>query len=262
MSDTTKAPPPPKPAGLASLTKNVQFPWFVGHVVVLFGGFFYTLGAIRIFKSPGFPLFWYRLAYVAAMATFGLTLKESYMKKPPAAAQLAQDDNVHYLLVALLWLVSKPSVLTLVPFMIFSLFHVVTFTRTNVLPAMGKSSDAGLGGQLKTFATTYNERLLAMASHVELILLFTMLPSALTFKKAALFPFIFYLIFTKIRHDQSFHMRQSVKHWEARVDQLMSNPNVPPPVKQGWIQFKQYLAKGLSVVSFKKPTPTPAAKAS
>lgn len=247
-----------KPAGMAALVKNAQFPWFVGHIFVLLGGFFYMLGVVRIFKSPGFPLFWYRLAYVAAMATFAITLKESYLKKPPSAAQLTQDDNVHYLLVALLWLVSKPSMLTLIPFMIFSLFHVVTFTRSSVLPAVGKSSDTGLGGQLKQFATTYNEQLLAVASQVELLLLFFMIPSALTFKKVSLIPFLFYLVFIKVRFDQSFHMRQAVKTWEVRADNLMSNPNVPPAVKQGWISFKQALAKGLSTVSFKKPAPAKA----
>ncbi|KAJ2741557.1 Transmembrane nucleoporin [Coemansia sp. BCRC 34301] len=50
------------------------------------------------------------------------------------AQKLLVDENVEYLLLALYWYLNRTVSVTLLPFVVFSLFHVITYTRSSVIP--------------------------------------------------------------------------------------------------------------------------------
>lgn len=231
---------PPAP-GIRSLYRSAQFVWFCGHVLSLTGGISYTLFSLRVFKAPSFPLFWYREAYVAAIFTFGIILNQTYRAKPVTIAALLRDDNVHYMMLAFLWLVSKPFFGTLPPFMIFSLFHVLTYMRSFLLPALGYPASSSISAQLHTFVTTYNARMMSLAATTEALLLVRLALMAVTFRKGNIAPFLIYFLFMKLRYDCSIYTRTAVRTWEVRIDNIVGHPQVPGFFKNGWLQFKEII---------------------
>uniref|UniRef100_A0A060TG91 ARAD1D21450p n=1 Tax=Blastobotrys adeninivorans TaxID=409370 RepID=A0A060TG91_BLAAD len=233
----------PKPVDLQALVKTVQFAWFVGHVLALVGSFFYLLFSLRIFKSPSFPKFWYREAYVAIIFTFSIILNQTYRSKPLTVQALLRDDNCHYIFLAFLWLFSRPSFFTLPPFLVFSLFHVLTYLRSYLLPALGHGSSSPLSAQIGHFVTGYNDRFMMLAASIECLQFVRLLFRVFTFRKGTLVQFIIYVGFMKLRYDNSMFTRTIVKQYEVRIDSLLANPAVPPVVRNGWISFKNSLAQ-------------------
>lgn len=240
---------------LSSTVRSVHFLWYVGHVLALIGGFNYSLFSLRIFRSSRFPFIWYRESYVATLLTFAIIIQQTHFKsagagrKPVDVKSLIKDDNVHYMLLALLWLFTKPFFLSLPPFMIFSLFHVIGFTRSNMLPALGYSVSSPLYRGLDNFYRSYNGPSLMVAAGVEVINFFSFLFKALTMRRDALIPFVFYALFIKVRYEQSNFTRNVFHAYEIKIDSLVANPRVPLPIKRGWVGFKQVVRKYIGQVS-------------
>lgn len=217
----------------------------MGHVLALAGAIFYSLFSLKVFRSPSFPRFWYREAYVAIIVTFAIILQKTYRAKPASAPELLRDDNVHYLMVAVLWLFSKPFFGTLPPFIIFSLFHVLTYVRSFLLPALGHGAQSPLSANIGSFVNTYNDRFMMLAAHCEFLLFLKIFLNFLTFRKGTLIPFLVYFVFIKLRFDSSIFTRSAVKTYEVRVDGIVSNPSCPVAVKNAWLSFKHTLSSYL-----------------
>merc|ERR1711964_598556 len=69
---------------------------------------------------------------------------------------LASDENVQYLAMALVWLFSPQYPLAMLPFGIYSVFHVATYTRTNLIPTLqpAQSAAPAAGASPSAKATT------------------------------------------------------------------------------------------------------------
>ncbi|PIA13476.1 hypothetical protein COEREDRAFT_83445 [Coemansia reversa NRRL 1564] len=119
---------------LVSLTKTAQFYWWLGHVIVLVCGTLYYL------KRPfGWQVanWYYTKAYMGALMSYTIVIYKTY--GPPQLNlaffhKLVVDENVEYLVLACFWLVMQPIFVTLLPFVVFSLFHVITYTRSSIIP--------------------------------------------------------------------------------------------------------------------------------
>jgi hypothetical protein len=232
--------------------QTIQFAWFVGHVLGFLGAVFYCLFSLKVFKAPNFPKFWYKESYVAIIFTFGIILFQTYKGKRVTPDAILKDDNLHYLLVAGLWLFTKPFVGTLPPFMVFSLFHILTYVRSYILPALGYSATSTISSSIQSFVKNYNDRFMMLAASWEFGLVFVLFFRFLTFRPGTSFPFLLYVVFIKTRHDQSFYTRNTVKNWEVRMDSLVGHPSMPGGVKQVWVQFKDTIRRVSNMVSVKK----------
>jgi hypothetical protein len=98
-------------------------------------------------------------AYFGALLSYSIVVYKSLgvpsmNNITPYMQRALMDDNVQYALLAMYWAISKPvycafddflelrwirpadvdSTVSLIPFATFSLFHVLTFIRTNILP--------------------------------------------------------------------------------------------------------------------------------
>ncbi len=230
-------------ANLIALAKTIQFSWFAGHVFVLLGFFLYLI----TFRSGGRAAnFWYRLIYAAVIESFGIIIFQTYKHKSFNPVILLGDDNVQYLLIAFLWLFYKRVTITIVPFAIFSIFHTLTYSRAYLFPALGYSAQHNISVSIGSFVRRFNDKSIAIAANFELILLlYLFLQVFLTFQLKALFVFLTYVVFIKLRYEKSNFTRNTLKVWEVRVDGLVAHPNVPNGVKQGWISFKRFIRQYL-----------------
>jgi len=226
-------------ARLEALAKTLEFKWFVSHAFVVLN----TIGTLVFFRFPKLANFTYRVGFLAAFASFAVILYQTYGRSKPTAAVLIRDDNFQYVVATLFWLVTPRHVLALLPLSIFSLFHVLTFTRSYLLPAVGHPADSPLIKKIDALVKNYNEPLTVLAANFELALAVQLLVLSFTFRKGSWLQLVFYVLFFRIRYATSAYTRHAVKAWEVRVDQLLGHPSLPPKAKQVWADVKTQLAK-------------------
>ncbi|CAF9933718.1 MAG: hypothetical protein HETSPECPRED_008971 [Heterodermia speciosa] len=258
------APPPPAslPLGqrLIQLAQTLQFGWFVGHLTLLFCTLRYGLSYVTFHSASRFARFSYRTAFVSAAATYGIVVYKAYRararssgRQPGGPLALAGDENVQYLAMALVWLFSRQIPLALLPFTVYSVFHVATYTRTNLLPTLQPPQQSATttspGGRptskasptadtIGRFVKEYYDASMTLVASLELALWFRILFSAIIFTKGSWILLAIYTVFIRARYSQSSFVQGAVGQFSGRVDALMANQSTPPAVRQGWESVK------------------------
>ncbi|KAI0132802.1 hypothetical protein BJ170DRAFT_592744 [Xylariales sp. AK1849] len=257
------APPPPASMPLQervfTLVKTLQFGWFTGHLVLLLCIFRYSLSWIRLNYYTKMARFSYRTAFIAAALTYGIVVYKTWRarqkvgaKYPGGAVGLLSDENVQYLVMALVWLFAPQYPLAMLPYGIYSVFHVATYTRANVIPtvspspapaAAGASPGAKSGGNavadaIGSFVKTYYDMSMSVVSGLEILLWIRLLLAAIFFQQRSWILLALYTAFIRARIAQSSHVQNSFSMLEARVDSLVGQQNTPPVARQAWNTVK------------------------
>ncbi|CAK7268022.1 Transmembrane nucleoporin [Sporothrix epigloea] len=286
------APPPsadlPLTERLLTLAKTLQFGWFAGHLTLILCTLRYFLSWIRFNYSTFAPRFAYRTAFVAAAATYGIvvykTLKaRAKSGRAPAgiagAVGLLSDENVQYLLLALIWLYSRQFLLALLPYTIYSVFHVATYTRTNLIPTLAPraaapaaspasaagaaSPSASAAGKstapahpvaeaIGRFVKQYYDSSMSIVALLEIVLWFRLLLSAITFSKGSWILIAVYTAFLRARFAQSSHVQSAFAQFEARVDNLTGAQGMNPTVRQLWDTVKGGVRQAYAATDLQK----------
>jgi hypothetical protein len=155
--------------------------------------------------------------------------------------------------ISLVWLYSRQIPLALLPFTVYSVFHVATYTRTNIIPAIqppkvapgstptspgGAKSQSPLANSIGKFVKEYYDSSMMLVAALEILLWFRLLLSAFTFSKNSWILLGIYTVFLRTRFHQSQFVQGAFSQGSAHVDQQVQNPNVPPAVRQGWETVK------------------------
>ncbi|KAI4096269.1 MAG: hypothetical protein LQ348_001186 [Seirophora lacunosa] len=262
------APPPPAsmPLGqrMMHLAQTLQFGWFVGHLTLLFCSLRYSLSYIFFKSYSRWARFSYRTAFVAAAATYGIVVYKAFRararssgRQQPGGLALLGDENVQYLLMALVWLFSYQIPLALLPFTVYSVFHVATYTRANLIPTIQppqqtpSSSSASPGGRSATkssspladtigrFVKEYYDASMTLVASLEIFLWFRVFFSAVIFTRGSWILLAVYTVFVRARYSQSSFVQGAVGQGVARVDALVANQSTPPAARQGWETVKR-----------------------
>ncbi|OJJ47032.1 hypothetical protein ASPZODRAFT_131956 [Penicilliopsis zonata CBS 506.65] len=279
------APPPPAslplPERLKALAQTLQFAWFIGHLTLLLSVFRYSLSYITFNYYSTWAKVSYRLAFVSAAATYGIVVYKQYFARsrlqgnPPAIAlKLASDENVQYLAMALVWLYSRQLPLALLPFSVYSIFHVATYTRTYLIPTLqpaapgvGPTSPTSPAGSAKPvgkpsaladtigkFVKQYYDASMGLVAALEITLLFRLVLSALTFSRGSWVLLVIYVAFFRARYSQSSFVQQAMGYLSARIDASIAHQSTPPPVRQGWEAFKRFVRQGYEATDLSRYT--------
>ena len=155
--------------------------------------------------------------------------------------------------MALVWLFANQIPLAILPFMVYSVFHVATYTRTNVLPTISPppQSPAGAspGGRTATksnptadsigrFVKEYYDDSMKLVAKLEIFLWFRVLGSALLFQKGSWILLVVYTVFVRARYSQSIFVQGAVSEFTTRGDALVAKQSTPPMVRQTWETLK------------------------
>lgn len=235
-------PQTPKPAPrLAELVKTLQFAWFVGHVITLFATILFALTYVRVF--PAASRFWYKLALVGVLDSFGVLVFQAVKKGGAKPAALLGDDNVHYLFLGVGLLCVSPYVLlTLTVFVLFSTFHVLSYAKHYLLPVAHIGESHPLSVKIGQFVLANNAASIRWAAVLEVATLAWLLVRVITFRTALVVPFVVYAVFVKLRFEKSAFTRSAFKSVEIRAE-LAVNATSNPKAKDAWIQVKQVFHK-------------------
>ncbi|KAI9372927.1 hypothetical protein BJX61DRAFT_410447 [Aspergillus egyptiacus] len=282
------APPPPSSLPLAerlkALAQTLQFAWFMGHVTLLGCVCRYFLSYLSFNYYSNAAQISYRLAFISAAATYGIVVYKGHIARgrlqgslPAVVMKLASDENVQYLAMALVWLYSRQIPLALLPFSVYSIFHVATYTRAHLIPTIQQpsgsaGSPASPGGSrpaakqsplaeaIGRFVKQYYDASMDLVAGLEIALLLRLALAILTFSKGSFVLLFIYLAFFRARFAQSAFVQQAVRHFTARVDSSVSHQSTPPAVRQGWESFKDVVRQAYQVTDASRFTSGAGAK--
>ncbi|KAG8627634.1 hypothetical protein KVT40_005117 [Elsinoe batatas] len=271
------APPPPAQGAttqerLMTLAYNLQFAWFVGHVTLLLSTLRYVLSYITFNSMSRWSRFSYRTAFLAATTTYGIVVYKSTKARFRAGRgtggplAIIGDENVQYLLMALFWLISYQVPLAIFPFAVYSIFHVATYTRSNLLPALypapattgtpaspGKpKSNSALADTIGRFVKGYYDSSMTLVAILEIVLWFRLLGPALLFRKGTWILLGAYTVFLRARYAQSTFVQGAITQVGARIDAQVNRQDIPPVARNGWQTVKGLLAQGVQATDISR----------
>ncbi|OAL29806.1 hypothetical protein AYO20_08999 [Fonsecaea nubica] len=273
------APPPPADAPLgerlAKVATTLQFAWFCGHFTLLLSVLRYGLSYLTFNYYSRWAQFTYRLAFISAVATYGIVVFKAYRARVKPGAKigstvylLLSDENVQYLLISLVWLFARQVPLALLPFTVYSVFHVATYTRTIIIPTFqppkaapsstptspgaSKAPQSPLANSIGRFVKEYYDGSMMLVALLEILLWFRLFFSALTFSKGSWILLGIYAIFLRARYSQSQFVQGAFLQMGARIDQQVQNPNVPPALRQAWETVKGLLRQTVDATDMRK----------
>ncbi|EPE33113.1 hypothetical protein GLAREA_06125 [Glarea lozoyensis ATCC 20868] len=255
------APPPsgslPLQQRLLQLAQTLQFAWFVGHLTLLFCIFRYSFSYITFNFYSRWASFSYRTAFVSAAVTYGIVVYKAFRARSRAGSRaqggalaLAADENVQYLAMALVWLFSPQYPLAMLPFGVYSIFHVATYTRTNLIPTLQPPQQTAAAGaspgakptyapnatadMIGKFVKEYYDASMGLVAILEILLWGRILLSAIVFQKGSWILIAIYTAFLRARFAQSSFVQGQFRQLEARIDSLVGGQSTPPVARQVW----------------------------
>lgn len=211
--------------------------WALGHFVLLAASLRYFLAWLA-FKS--ISTLWYKASFSGALVSYAIVCQKSLGIPQPNMTYVRRallDENVQYFLLAIYWWSSrKPIAITLLPYMIFSLFHALTFTRTTLLPrflppgppstANGAPGPHPYAKKLQVWVKANYDPAMKVVAYTELIILARVVLGAITFQNAILAPIIF-AHFLRQRYYQSVFTRDAITKATRFIDGYVIKANNP-----------------------------------
>ncbi|KAM4058869.1 hypothetical protein HRG_008248 [Hirsutella rhossiliensis] len=238
---------------LLALAKTLQFAWFVGHLTLIMATMRYGFSWLRMNYYGRMAQFSYRTSFVAAAVTYGIVVYKTQRaraktgnKMPGGVIGLFSDENVQYLLIALVWLLSPQYPLALLPFCVYSVFHVATYTRANLIPvfqppppaidgaAARPRVNSPMADRIGAFVKEYYDASMSIVSGLEILLWIRVLLSAVLFQRRSWILLALYTAFLRARFSQSSHVQNSVSQLSARIDSLVGAQGTPPAARSVW----------------------------
>ncbi|KAI0866389.1 hypothetical protein F4860DRAFT_508783 [Xylaria cubensis] len=222
------------------------------HLVLILCIIRYSFSYITFNYYSGWAKFTYRLSFLSAALTYGIVVYKTWRarqkvgaKYPGGVVGILSDENVQYLVMALVWLWSPQYPLALLPYGIYSVFHVATYTRSNVIPTIQPNkAPAGAAGakpqgnplaeSIGSFVKTYYDASMSVVSGLEILIWGRIFLSALLFQSRSWILLGLYTAFLRARFSQSSHIQNSFQQLEIRVDSMVGAQGTPPAARSVW----------------------------
>ena len=163
--------------------------------------------------------------------------------------------------MALVWLFSRQTPLALLPFAVYSVFHVATYTRGILLPTIQppppvpagqKPKASALSESIGNFVKHYYDASMSIVAGLEVALWFRLLASAIFWQRGSWILLIIYTVFLRARISQSTFVQGMLRQMGARGDALANRQDVPPAARGAWEQVKGAAAKAHDATDINK----------
>lgn len=164
--------------------------------------------------------------------------------------------------MAFVWLFSKQIPLAILPFTVYSIFHVATYTRSNLLPTITpptaaadptqKPKPTATSETIGRFIKDYYDSSMTLVAMLEIALWFRLFGSALLFQKGSWILLAIYTAFFRARFSQSSFVQGAIGQLGARADQYFANQSTPPAAKNVWVQVKGALKQAVDATDLSR----------
>jgi hypothetical protein len=239
-------PDQPLTVRLMNLAQTLQFAWFLGHLTLLLTTLRYTFCMVKFSWYTKTATLSYRLAFMSAAITYGIVVYKAYRARIRASqmptgqqgiVKILGDENVQYLLMALVWLYSKAVFFALFPFAVYSTFHFLTYTRTNLIPVLMPTATGApppsISETLGKFVKNNYDGSMHLVANLEILLWVRIALYCLVFKNSWIL-LVIYTLFLRARYSQSIFVRDAFKGLQTRGDAVIVDTRVPEGLKSAW----------------------------
>lgn len=164
--------------------------------------------------------------------------------------------------MGLVWLFSRQIPLAVLPFAVYSVFHVATYVRSNLLPTIQPPPAAATAGArpqgsaaseaIGKFVKEYYDGSMTLVAMLEIALWFRVVGSALLFQKGSWILLVVYTVFFRARVAQSSFVQEAINQLTARIDAQLANQSTPPAARQGWNTFKGIIRQAADATDIRR----------
>jgi hypothetical protein len=166
--------------------------------------------------------------------------------------------------MALVWLFSRQIPMAVLPFAVYSVFHVATYVRSNLLPTIQPQQSAGASpagskpkpsaasDMIGKFVKEYYDGSMTLVAILEIALWFRVFGSALLFQKGSWILLVVYTVFFRARVSQSTFVQGAISQLTSRVDAQLANQSTPPAARQGWQTFKNIIKQAADATDIRR----------
>ena len=165
--------------------------------------------------------------------------------------------------MALVWLLLRKIPLAILPFAVYSTFHVLTYIRTNLIPTIspppatagaspGAKPKSALADAIGKFVKEYYDTSMTLVAGLEIALWFRVLGSALIFQSGSWILLVLYTVFFRARFAQSSFVQSAISQLSARADATLAQQGTPPAVRQGWETLKGFIRQAADATNIEK----------
>ncbi|KAH8120541.1 hypothetical protein DFH11DRAFT_1560633 [Phellopilus nigrolimitatus] len=231
-----------------------HYVWAGGHFLLLVCATKYLLAWLTLRSTGQSKL--YSLSYFGALVSYAVVCFKSFGQgTQPTGSYLRRamtDENIQYFVLAFFWWMSKPVPVSLIPFATFSLFHVLTFLRANVLLQFFPPQPAVTPGQpatphpvikkLSVWTKANYDPAMNIVAYAELLIFVRVALGALTFQNSLLAPIV-YAHFLRLRYYQSAFTQLAVARVTGLVDGYVRKPGSPPMLLSIWEKLQMVVSR-------------------
>ncbi|CAO3669519.1 unnamed protein product [Rhizopus stolonifer] len=198
-----------------------HFYWWLGHVCVVLNGIFYFSSVLSFHTNPAY----YKRAYVSVLLSYLIVLYNSISNVEKVGIDFLYDENAHYFAIAFYWFSTPPVTVTLLPFFIFSIFHVINYTRIHLEPKVEKGSLVEqLDDQLRKFSENFCTTAMQYSAHIEVILIPCRLMMGILLFKTSILSIIVFMHFLHLRYYLSHYSQEAVHNVAHYLDNWLLLP--------------------------------------
>jgi transmembrane protein 33 len=162
--------------------------------------------------------------------------------------------------MALTWFLSRLTPLALLPFVVYSVFHVATYIRGNIIPVISPAPTAGpsatspppssgrpapaprptgpVADAIGKFIKEYYDSSMTLVAFLEIALWLRVAFSALLFARGSWILLVAYTVFLRARYAQSSFVQSAFANLGARADAILANQSTDPRVRSAWEHVK------------------------
>lgn len=184
----------------------------------------------------------YRLSLVGTFLSCGVTSYQKWSGLNPQWYEMLSAENFQYLLISLLWFVSRKSIYKLCPFMILSYLHI-TNSKTEMNGAREDAGDVGSKTEMKGAREdagdvgVKNASLLHILAFSEIVVAFALLLDSLLLKDGtAGITLVVYSGIYWLRINFSPYVQVTLLRLLTKFD-----AKVPPKYKDQWSTIKKFI---------------------
>ncbi|OAC98332.1 hypothetical protein MUCCIDRAFT_150103, partial [Mucor lusitanicus CBS 277.49] len=238
------------------IVQSLQFGWFVGHALVVLNTLIFAISNL-VFHPLGF---FYRLAYLGVIASYGIVLWNAYKpltNKEPYFKLMLLDENCQYLIIGVFFLFSRRIAVTLIPFFIYSVFHVLDFVDTHLIPQLAPHQTK-IQSHIQDIVNKHYDTAMMLVAKIEVCGVMTRLVLGLFVFRSSILSILVYGQFLRMRYFMSENTRKFLKELGTKIDKALTpptaHPKIPPAVINAYATAKEKLTMG------SKPAPATTAK--
>ncbi|CAG8617347.1 4668_t:CDS:2 [Ambispora gerdemannii] len=245
---------------LQTLVKHPQFVWWIGHLCVILCTSLYYLSFLTLsLESARFYYYW---VYRGAVLSYSVVVYKLYgfpRLDWDYFQRINRDENVFYLALAVVWFFNPPIFVTPIPYATFSLFHLITYFRSFIIPAFvpaaassAVNSNSPATGNAKTFINISKgiqnwvlknyEVAMRTVSFAEVVVITTSLLTYILIFKVRVFTLFLYLTFLRFRYHMNPYTKDAFSNVRQRLDVWLLPPTadsrIPPYVTKAYRHLK------------------------